>query len=172
MITTVMAAGLVLAACGNGDDAADDGTTAIPESGSDEGTDDDSDDALTSDDPATGDAMTDDALIGTSWTVVEGNVQGASVAPNGDASANVEFAADGKVGGYTGCNSFGGTAEASDGKVTFSDVISTQRACTGNAGDLEKAMLTMLGTDVSYEIDGDTVTFTNANDDTLVFEAS
>jgi heat shock protein HslJ len=78
------------------------------------------------------------------------------------------------VGGNTGCNAFGGNAEVNedDGTVTFSEVFSTMRACTGERGESDSAMMAVLQGTVTVELDGETLTLTNANGDSLQLTAT
>jgi heat shock protein HslJ len=88
-------------------------------------------------------------LAGTKWHVVSlGTGQSVSSVPAG-AQATVNFAADGKVTGNDGCNSFGGTITQTGGSVTFSDLVSTRRACEGSKDMLERAVMGVLDGTVS-----------------------
>lgn len=80
---------------------------------------------------------------------------------------------NGEVSGNTGCNGFGGKAEVADATVTFSQIISTKKACIGDGVmDLENAMLAVLNGEVGAEVSGNTLTLTGANGASLTFTAT
>ena len=58
-------------------------------------------------------------------------------------SATLQFDKNGKIGGFDGCNSYFGKAEWTDSEITFGPVGSTRRFCRGEAGKVERAMLSM-----------------------------
>ena len=106
-------------------------------------------------------------LVGTTWTVdtiISGDA--ASSVPEG-AMASLVFADDGTVEVQTGCNTGSGAYEATDAEIRFSDLAMTRMACDGAAGELEAAILPILGTDpVNYTIDASRLTL-EAGDDGL-----
>lgn len=164
MIATLAALGLLLTGCANGDDSgASDSATVVPESGGGNAdTSEGAEGTHTTDDGSGDDAAADASdLTGTTWTVTNGEGADLSVSPTEDAGAYVKFAADGRVEGYSGCNSFGGSAEISDGTIAFSQMIATKRACMGAAGDIESVVLATLNGEATYEIDGDTLTISH-----------
>ncbi|MFN3608336.1 MAG: META domain-containing protein [Hyphomonas sp.] len=60
---------------------------------------------------------------------------------NGSRPVTLNFAEDGRVNGFGGCNSFGGGFGETGGKITFGDLISTMRGCFDtNAGAQESAL--------------------------------
>jgi heat shock protein HslJ len=65
-----------------------------------------------------------------------------------------------RVEGFTGCNTFGATAAEREGRITFSNIFSTRKACPGESGRLESAVLTMLDGEVSAQVEADTLTLT------------
>ena len=105
----------------------------------------------------------DRPLRGTRWvvdTVVDG--QSASSVPEG-ADAHVILNEDNGFGGSTGCNQMGGSAAVDEdaGTVTFSDVIATKMACEDDRMALERAVLSVLDGEVTYEIKADRLTLTH-----------
>lgn len=48
---------------------------------------------------------------------------------SGQRPMTVKFGEDGRVGGFGGCNTYGGSFGETDGKITFGDIISTMMAC-------------------------------------------
>lgn len=60
---------------------------------------------------------------------------------SGQRPMTVKFGEDGRVGGFGGCNTYGGSFGESDGKITFGDLISTMMACLDpRAGAQEGAL--------------------------------
>lgn len=138
----------ILAACGSGDDD----TTAVPED----------------DNGESSEAPPDAPLLGTYWGLDGVDVADVTADPPPDTSAYV-LIEEGNVEGQTGCNSFGGNAEVSEDNATvsFSQVIATKRGCSGDLGEMDQAMLSVLRGEVTAEVSGDTLTLTNAEGGTL-----
>jgi heat shock protein HslJ len=65
-----------------------------------------------------------------------------------------------RVEGFTGCNTFGGTAVDRGGQITFSNIFSTRMACPGESGRLESAVLSILDGEVAAQLEADTLTLT------------
>jgi heat shock protein HslJ len=65
-----------------------------------------------------------------------------------------------RVEGFTGCNTFGGTAVERGGRITFSNIFSTRKACPGESGRLESAVLSVLDGEVAAQLEADTLTLT------------
>ncbi|MGE6698889.1 META domain-containing protein [Hyphomonas sp. NPDC076900] len=60
---------------------------------------------------------------------------------SGQRPITVKFGEDGRVSGFGGCNTYGGSFGETDGKVTFGDLISTMMACLDpRAGAQEGAL--------------------------------
>ncbi len=94
-------------------------------------------------------------LLGTTWTldtIVEGAV--ASSVPAG-LEATLR-AADGRIGGFDGCNEWGARLVSSDGGViVLGRVARTLIACTGAAERLERDVMAVIGAHrIDYGIDG------------------
>lgn len=76
-----------------------------------------------------------------------------SSVPNG-VVATLTFHADGTVQIQTGCNSGGGRVTITADTLTFSDLVTTEMACGGAAGEMETAMLRVLTAEVvGYRIE-------------------
>ncbi|WP_166346705.1 META domain-containing protein [Phytoactinopolyspora limicola] len=150
----IAVAGVVaVAACGNNGDDNNDDTTAVPDNGSGS------------------EADADAPLFGTHWQLDRVAVNDESTETSDDVAAYVVFD-ENEIGGNTGCNSFGGDIESSeDGSLTLGPVIATKRACTGELGDIDMAMLQVLHDEVSVDIAGERLTLTNTAGDTLEFHA-
>ena len=109
-------------------------------------------------------AEPDVPLVGTTWTV-ESLITGDAVSsvPAG-AVATFEFAEDGEVAVNTGCNQGGGRFTVDGDRLTFADVAVTEMACEGPGGELEAAVLPILGADgLTFAIDSNTLTVMAGN---------
>jgi heat shock protein HslJ len=102
------------------------------------------------------------ALDATKWkltTAVTG-----TTASNQAGFAKVWLTLNGeRVTGSTGCNEFQGTVARSAGQLTFGELATTRRACTGDAATVEALVLKALKGDLAYRIDGSTLSLRNAN---------
>jgi heat shock protein HslJ len=97
-------------------------------------------------------------LVGTEW-VLDSILSGAVVSsvPAGVA-ARLRFGADGQVTVETGCNSGGGPYRIDGDRLVFGDLVLTKRACVGPEGQVEAAVLAVLGAgEVRFGIDGSTL---------------
>ena len=103
-------------------------------------------------------------LTGTTWTV-DSIVTGEAVSsvPDG-AEATFTFTDDGRVEVNTGCNQGSGRFEVTNGTLRFVDVAVTEMACQGPGGQLEAAVLPLLGADgLSWAIDARMLTLMAGN---------
>lgn len=91
-------------------------------------------------------------------------------APIGETALTLEFDAENGVSGFSGCNSYGGTYEASLGRILFGDLFSTLMACVDEAlMQQEMAFLQALQNAVAYSLAEDRLTLTTSEGQTLVF---
>jgi heat shock protein HslJ len=109
-------------------------------------------------------------LAGTSWTLtsLDGSAQvGAAV---GGSPITIEFDAEGRAGGSSGCNSYGADYSTNPANgITISQAVSTLMACMDQlVMENEAAFLQALSAITSYEIDGDTLTLAGGGH-TLIF---
>jgi heat shock protein HslJ len=97
-------------------------------------------------------------LVGPLWTL-ESIITGDAVSsmPQGIV-ATIQLGADGSVTIDTGCNSGGGRVTVDGQTLRFGDIATTKRGCAGAAGQVETLFLGVLGSDVSYAIDFETLT--------------
>jgi heat shock protein HslJ len=107
-------------------------------------------------------AEPDQPLAGPTWSLasfISGDV--VSSVPVG-ISAAFTFAEDGTLSANFGCNSGGGTYAIDGDTITFSDVVMTKMACGGAAGQVESAVLSVIGAEglIQFAIDADSLTFT------------
>ena len=107
-------------------------------------------------------------LVGPTWTVdsiLSGDVV-SSVPPG--VVATIRFGPDGRFELETGCNQGGGQIAGDGSTLRFLDLVLTRRACDGPAGDMEAAVLAVLGRDpVTYQIEAQALTL-SAGDRGLV----
>ncbi|MGW6201846.1 META domain-containing protein [Kribbella sp. NPDC055110] len=98
-------------------------------------------------------AEPDFPLDGTRWKIV-------STITNADARHHRYHAEpawisfdSGRLTGWTGCNELSGTVTRNNTELTFSDVTTTDHACTGETADVQAAILATLGPAVTYTIE-------------------
>jgi heat shock protein HslJ len=98
-------------------------------------------------------------LEGATWTlnsIVTGDA--ASSVPAG-VVATIAFNADGTVAINPGCNSVGGRYAIDGDTITFTDLITTDMACQGPAGDVEAAVMSILTADpISFGVQSNSLT--------------
>ncbi len=98
------------------------------------------------------------SLKGTNWTLVSLGPVKDQVSAVADVHTSLTFGADGQVSGNFGCNSFGGKYEIKDGKIVFSEIISTLMACTNeDVMKQEQAGLKILNGEDTYKLEGSTL---------------
>jgi heat shock protein HslJ len=101
-------------------------------------------------------------LDGTKWalsTIVTGRT---ASHPVGSEKAWLTISGE-RVTGSTGCNEFQGIVATSTSELTFGELATTRRACTGDAAKLESLLLKGLRGDLAYRIDGSTLSLRSAS---------
>lgn len=106
-------------------------------------------------------AEPDQPLAGPTWSLssfIDGEV--VSSVPVG-VSAAFTFAEDGTFSANFGCNSGGGKYAIDGDTISFSDVVMTKMACGGAGGQVESAVLTVIGAQgpITFVIDAGSLTF-------------
>jgi heat shock protein HslJ len=118
-------------------------------------------------------AEPDQPLAGPTWSLAS-FISGDTVSsvPVG-ISAAFTFADDGTFSANFGCNSGGGTYVTEGNTITFSDIVMTKMACGGAGGQVESAVLTVIGAEgpIQFAIDAGSLTFM-AGDLGLQFSAA
>jgi putative lipoprotein len=84
----------------------------------------------------------------------------------------LEFQRDGRISGYTGCNTLGGTWREADGTVELGALAVTKRFCVGPGGDLEKRFLAVVNDKARIEIASGRLIATGAGGERLEFVAT
>jgi heat shock protein HslJ len=98
----------------------------------------------------------DRPLTGTRWTVDSIRARDAVSSIPAGAVATLVIAADGTVAVETGCNSGSGHVTATGDQLRFSDLATTKRGCLDGAGELERAVLGVLGAEsIRWSIEAD-----------------
>jgi heat shock protein HslJ len=78
------------------------------------------------------------SLAGTRWLgVIDASVDSRS-------TPWLEFLAEGRMSGFTGCNLLNGGWKSEGGQVRIGPLAMTKRACMGPAGDIERRVLASL----------------------------
>jgi len=84
-------------------------------------------------------------LAGTNWRLVSLGPPGAETDIVAGTTVTANFGEDGRIGGSTGCNSYGGTYEVRGDTITIGRLVSTRRACLDqNANEQERGFLAAL----------------------------
>jgi len=97
------------------------------------------------------------ALVGTTWTITgTGTTEAISSVPT-DSAASITIADDGSIAVNTGCNTGAGSVEVTDTSLKFGPIDSTLIGCEPELADLEASVLAVLQGEVTYEIEGDTL---------------
>lgn len=102
------------------------------------------------------------------WTLTAYGPIGATTPAVAGSQASITFNDDGTIAGNSGCNGFGGEYTVEGDQITFSGLFSTLMACTDPLMSQEGTVFQVLNGTASYQIDGDTLTITNAGS-VLVF---
>ncbi len=72
--------------------------------------------------------------------------------PLDNREVTLNVAADGKLGGSSGCNAYGGSYSFEKGKLWIGDIISTMRACEEPTPEFEKAFFAVLENAVDAKV--------------------
>ena len=98
-------------------------------------------------------------LAGTEWRLVSFGPSGAEVDVVQGTTVTANFGEDGRVGGSTGCNNYGGTYEVRGDTISFGRLISTRRACLDqNANEQERRFLAALEAASRFRLSGGRLT--------------
>jgi heat shock protein HslJ len=98
-------------------------------------------------------AQPDVALDSTKW-VLESVITGETASTPGNGGAYLTISGE-RVTGSTSCNELQGIVSRTGNKLTFGEIGTTRRACSGPAATLEKTVLATLNGEVTYTLDAD-----------------
>jgi heat shock protein HslJ len=96
-------------------------------------------------------------LVDTTWTVTGTVANEAVSSVPADSTASIMIAPDDSVSVDTGCNTGSGIVEITDTTLTFGPIAITKKACPPELTALENSVLSVLQGEVTYTIDGDTL---------------
>ena len=80
----------------------------------------------------------------------------------------VDFSSQGELTGNVGCNSFGGDYKVKADEITFGAIISTMMACEDPINTQEASVLKTFTKTATYTLDGNTLTITAGDGDSVV----
>lgn len=112
------------------------------------------------------------SLAGTEWALVSiDGPDGATPAHEG-ATVTLEFDENGQVSGSGGCNSYGGTYEVQDNRLSFGEITRTLMACVDeNVMAQEEAYFTALQSAGEFDLSGEQLTlWYGEGEGTLIFQ--
>lgn len=98
-------------------------------------------------------------LTGTEWRLVSFGPAGSEADVIAGTTVTLKFGEDGRAGGSTGCNSYGGTYQVRGDNISFGRLISTKRACLDqNANQQEQRFLSALETANRFRLSSNRLT--------------
>lgn len=98
-------------------------------------------------------------LAGTLWTVDSLRDGDAVSSVPGAAPATVRIAADGTAVFHNGCNEGGAAVTIEGDQIRFTDIVTTDKLCVDAGGDLERAVMAVLGAEsLTWAIDAGRLT--------------
>ena len=106
------------------------------------------------------------------WQLEECKFGPASEQPLKGIATTLVIKSEGKLGGNSGCNAYGGTYTVDKGKLAITDIISTMRACEEPTPTFEKDYFNTLENATSAEVKDDTLVITDKNGRYLRFARS
>lgn len=111
-------------------------------------------------------------LAGTSWNVTsiysEANDAIVSNQDSEEAKQTISFDTEGKINGNAGCNTFMGTYNVKDGKLSFGETATTRMMCAEETMKAESDFLAALNNAASYRITGNSLQILAENGNTLM----
>ncbi|RVW11624.1 META domain-containing protein [Prescottella agglutinans] len=104
-------------------------------------------------------------VIGTTW-VVESLIKPDAIVTSAaleTSAPSLTIGQDGQATGSTGCNRFSGPVRVGDSTITFGKLATTRVACPDDVADVERAVLHVLDGEVTYTVEGPTMTLMQAD---------
>jgi heat shock protein HslJ len=82
----------------------------------------------------------------------------------------LEFAGQGRVFGFTGCNMLSGAWRMEGNEIRIGPLVTTKRGCIGPAGELERRVLAAMGENARVAREGRKLVLTGADGARFEFE--
>lgn len=110
-----------------------------------------------------------DSLVGKHWKLASYGPVSAPIPATPGVETNLTFGADGNLSGNLGCNSMGGDYTVNNQKIVFGSVFATEMACLeeGRMSQESAAFQVLQGT-TEFKIEGDTLTITSADGNSVL----
>jgi heat shock protein HslJ len=102
------------------------------------------------------------------WNLISYGPVSNSVRAVENVDAFVRFTSDGKFSGDVGCNIFNGNYKIEGEKIIFTSISSTKMACKDVIGEQEKAVLHVFSGTSVFLLDGNTLSITSEDGDTII----
>lgn len=103
------------------------------------------------------------SLVGTRWMgVVDASFDKRHV-------PRLEFVAEGRLSGYSGCNLLHGGWRVDAGQIRVGHLVTTKRGCVGPEGDIERRVLAAFNESSRVSREGEKLVFSTAGGDRLEF---
>ena len=107
------------------------------------------------------------ATIKGQWELVSYGSASNQIPAVPDVDTSIEFL-DGQLNGNVGCNGFGGEYEVDGDTIKFGPVMSTLMFCEGPVGEQETISLNVFQESATFVLDGDTLTVTSADGNSVI----
>ena len=107
------------------------------------------------------------ASIQGQWKLVSYGSASSQTPATPDVETSIEFDANGRMSGNVGCNGFGGDYKMNGDTIKFDSVMSTMMFCEAVA-EQESGTLAVLQKSATFVTDGDTVTVTSADGNSVI----
>ena len=102
------------------------------------------------------------------WKLVSYGPTASPTPAAADVDTSIEFKSDGTLSGNVGCNGFGGDFKVDGDTLTFGSIVSTMMFCEGPGGDQETAALAVIHESAKFVLDGDSLTITSADGNSVL----
>lgn len=110
------------------------------------------------------------SLSGSQWQLVSYGEADIQTPVIGDSVVTLVFGEDNQVGGFSGCNSYGGTYEVAADTLAVKEIVSTLMACMADGiMEQEQVYFTALQSVTRYETTGDMLTLEYGEGQKLIF---
>lgn len=102
------------------------------------------------------------SMIGTRWKGIDPRAEERSL-------PWLEFVAEGRLSGFTGCNLLHGAWMNEGGQVRFGSLVTTKRGCAGPEGEMERRVLAVLTREARVTREGSRLVVTGPGGERIEF---